>query len=237
MRLLTCTALFILLSFTACDRRHIRGSGNVTTETRKLQDFRKLSVSGSMDVYFTQGPELEALIEAEDNVLPYIELREEGDKLEVRLRRNISLRTRRTIKITITAPHVEEIAMSGSGNVKLVNTLESDGQLSLNLSGSGDIEGRVNSPSVRVVSAGSGDIKLSGETKDLNVSTAGSGDFEGEDLMTEITKVNTAGSGNASVHASVKLEVNIVGSGDVRYKGSPEVQSHAAGSGSVRKME
>lgn len=234
-QLVVCATVLSLLSFAACNQKRVRGSGHVTTETRTIGEFSKLAVAGDMDVYFTQGPEKEAIVEAEDNIQPYIELQEKGDELIVRIKDHISLKSHKGIKITLTAPHVSDIVLSGSGNIKLVNRFENDGPVKFKIAGSGNIEGTVNSPSVEAVSAGSGDIKLSGETRDLKINLAGSGDFEGEDLYTESTRVNTAGSGNAFVHASVKLDVNIVGSGDVTYKGNPSVESHTAGSGSVRK--
>lgn len=236
-QLVVCATVLSLLPFASCNQKRVRGSGHVTTETRTIGEFSKLAVAGDMDVYFTQGPEKEATVEAEDNVQPYIELQEKGDELIIKIKDHISLKSHRGIKITLTAPHVSDIVLAGSGNIKLVNRFENDGPVKLKITGSGNIEGTVNSPSVEAVSAGSGDIRLSGETRDLKVNLAGSGDFEGEDLYTESTKINTAGSGNASVHASVKLDVNIVGSGDVTYKGNPSVESHTAGSGSVKKAD
>jgi hypothetical protein len=188
-----------------------------------------------MDIEFTQGPAEAAVIEAEDNIIKYIQLEVHGDELVVDLKDNISIKTHDDIKIKLTAPDVYQLALSGSGNIKVINALENDAPVRFKLSGSGNVEGAVNSPEVIASSAGSGNIKLTGETKDLEVSIAGSGNFEGGDLHTENTKVTIAGSGDVSVHASQKLNAKIVGSGDISYKGSPEVSSNIAGSGSVHK--
>jgi hypothetical protein len=236
--LLHCTTL-ILLAFTlfSCNGRHIKGSGHVTKSSRKLGSYNQIEVKGSMDVYLTQGPEQEAVIEGDDNLIQYIELVEEGDKLIIRQKDHVSLSYRNEIKIRLTAPDVKSLGLSGSGNIKLINTLDNDDAVALATSGSGDIEGAVHAPEVSASITGSGNIEVSGETRDLEVNIAGSGNFAGKSLMAENANVNIAGSGDADVHASVKLEAKVVGSGDVNYGGNPEVSSKIMGSGGVSKRD
>ncbi|SFO14147.1 Putative auto-transporter adhesin, head GIN domain [Chitinophaga sp. YR627] len=226
----------VLFALQSCGGRRLKGSGNVSTETRSINgSYGKVALKGSMDVEFTQGPAQAAIIEADDNILPYIELNVHDDELVVDLKDDVSIKSHHGIKIKITAPDVYQLSLAGSGNIVVTNTLENTEPVRFKLTGAGNVVAAVNSPKVIASSAGSGDIKLTGETKDLEVSMAGSGNFEGSELHTENTKVTIAGSGNADVHASVKLNAKIVGSGDVGYKGSPEVTSSIAGSGSVHK--
>jgi hypothetical protein len=190
-----------------------------------------------MNLEFTQGPEKEAVIEADDNIIPYILLEKEGNELVIRMKDNISVNSHKDIIVRLTAPDVTEFSLSGSGNINLKNTIEQDSPIRFKLAGMGDIEGRVNSPAVKISSAGSGNINLEGETKDLNISIAGSGNFKGTGLHTENTTVSIAGSGDAAVHASVTLVAKIAGSGDINYSGNPTVTSKIAGSGSVHKRD
>lgn len=226
----------ICFSLSACESRRVKGSGNMSREEREVGNFHKVELRGGMDVYFTQGPAQPAVIEADDNIIPLIELREENGVLLVRMRRNYSISTHNDIKIMLTAPDVDALSLSGSGNIKLMNTLNATDHLSLGLSGSGDIIGTVNTPRLKTSLTGSGNIKLAGDTRDAGINIAGSGNFEGNSLMSENTVVSIAGSGNVYVHASVKLDVKIAGSGDVKYKGDPQVSSKIAGSGSVQKQ-
>lgn len=237
MKKIICISAFMLLIAAqySCNGQRVNGSGNVTTETRNVGDYSKVKLKGSMDIEFTQGPAQAAVVEAEDNIIQYVRLEVHGDELVVDLKDHISLKSNKGIRVRLTAPDVTELALSGSGNLHITNTLQNDEPVRLKLSGSGNIEGAVNSPEVNASSAGSGNIKLAGETKNLDISLAGSGNFEGDDLHSENAEVSIAGSGNVNVHASVKLEAKIAGSGDVRYKGNPSVSSKIAGSGSVHK--
>ncbi|WP_298732169.1 head GIN domain-containing protein [uncultured Chitinophaga sp.] len=226
------------ISLTSCNvtgQNRVKGSGNVTKEERSVDAFSELSVRGSMDVYLTQGPSKAAVIEAEDNLIPYIEFDRDGDKLIIRERRNTNIRATRAIKIYLTTPELESIGLAGSGNIKLENKFSNNTHMKLNVSGSGNLSGAINSPEVDANIAGSGNITVEGESRDLEVDIAGSGNFRGQQLLSEKAEVTIAGSGDASVHASVNLEAKIAGSGDVHYKGSPQVNSKIAGSGSVKK--
>lgn len=223
---------------TSCDvtgQNHVRGSGNLTKEERPVGAFKALSVKGSMDVYLTQGPAKSAVIEAEDNIVPLIELVQEGDELTVRLKRNTSVNTRKDMKVYLTTPEIESVSLSGSGDVKLQNKFTNNSGIKVSIAGSGDISGALNSPRIKANISGSGNIELSGETKELHIGIAGSGDFKGSALLSENADINIAGSGSANVHASVNLDAKIAGSGDVYYKGSPQISSKVVGSGSVVK--
>lgn len=226
------------IALTSCDvtgQNRVKGSGNVTKEERSVEAFKELSVRGSMDVYVTQGPAKPAVIEAEDNLIPLIEFEHEGDKLIVRERRHTNISNTKAMKVYLTTPELESIGLAGSGNIKLENKFTNNTHMKLSVSGSGDLSGAVNSPNVDANIAGSGNISVDGETRDLDVDIAGSGNFRGQQLLSEKAEVKIAGSGDASVHASVTLDAKIAGSGDVHYKGSPQVSSKVAGSGSVKK--
>ncbi|CAL1516676.1 head GIN domain-containing protein [Chitinophaga sp. MM2321] len=231
-------AVATICFFDACNvigQNRIKGSGNVITEERSIPPFHQLKVEGSMDVYLSQGPAKAAVIEAEDNIIPVIEILMEGDQLKVRYKRNTSVSTHKDVKVYLTTPEVDELSLSGSGDLKMNGKFNAKQDIKLSLSGSGNIEGSINAPAVKAAISGSGNMDLKGETKDVSLSIAGSGNFDGDDLLAENVAVSIAGSGDASVHASVKLDAKIAGSGDVKYKGNPQISSSVAGSGSVKK--
>ncbi|MGN7820386.1 head GIN domain-containing protein [Chitinophaga sp. 22536] len=230
-------ALSIAGLFSACiGQNRVKGSGNVIKEERDAPSFHKIKVEGSMNVFLSQGAAKKAVIEAEDNIAPLVELVNEDSRLKVRFRHDANVFTRKGVNVYLTTPEVDEIALSGSGDIKLVDKFNSKDEMKLTLSGSGNLNGTINAPEVKASIAGSGNMNLQGETKAVRVSVAGSGDYVGDNLLSEDAEVKIAGSGDAAVHASVKLEAKIVGSGDVKYKGNPNVSSSVAGSGSVRKI-
>lgn len=226
------------LMLNSCDvigQNRVKGNGHVSKEERQVSSFHRVKVEGSMNVYLAQGPAKAAVIEAEDNIIPLVELIQEDGRLIVRLKRGYSISSHKDLNVYLTTSELDEVSLSGSGDIKLTDKFTSTSDVKVALSGSGNIRGEITAPAVKASISGSGDMDLKGETKDVNVSIAGSGNFRGENLLSENVEISIAGSGDADVYASVKLNAKIAGSGDVTYKGTPQVSSSVAGSGTVQK--
>jgi len=202
---------------------------------RPVGDFQQLEVMDTINVYLTQGPAKPAVIEAEADIASRVELNNSGSVLIVRLKRNSFFSSHHDVNVYLTAPDVNGLSIFGSGDLKLVGKLSSKDGIKISVSGSGSVNGELNTPSVAASIAGSGDIRVKGKTRDLRISIAGSGDYDGFGLMAENTSVSIVGSGDAHVYASKNLNVSTAGSGDVSYSGDPQVRSSIMGSGSVKK--
>ena len=215
----------------------VRGNGNIKIEERAVSNFSSVSSFGEYDVYLSQGAAYSARVEAEENLLPYIEFVMEGDVLKIRTKDGYWLSNTKDLKVFISAPAYSKVKTFGSGNIYSQGKLNNTSAIELELSGSGDIKADLNAPEVRAELRGSGNINLDGETRIFTGSIMGSGDIRAADLKSETTSIDIMGSGNAEVYASVKLEVDIKGSGDVKYRGNAQTSSHIAGSGSVKKVD
>jgi len=214
----------------------VRGNGSIRTEQRSVGNFNGVASHGSFDVYVSSGaPSVK--IEAEENLLPHIETRVNGNVLHIRTDREIWLRPTRQIKIFVSAPTFTSIHSYGSGDIIGQSTITDSSTLELGVSGSADIKMDVDAPAVTSEINGSGNIDLKGKTKSFKSEIRGSGDVRAMDLQSEEATVKIYGSGNANVSASVKLDVHVAGSGDVRYKGNAQVSSNINGSGSVKKVD
>ncbi len=234
-------AFFMLMVFISCNfvgGQRISGNGNVTTVERALNQFTHVEQKGSFDVYVSTGNSYTVKIEAEDNLQPYIETNVSNGRLEIKTKDGFWIRPKKQLKVYITAPTYNSIQSFGSGNIVSENTLYDSSKITLKVSGSADIKATVNAPEVESQISGSGNVNLNGETRSFSGRVSGSGDIIAFDLKAEDVEVNIAGSGNAKVFASVKLDATVNGSGDVIYKGNaPSVKSSIHGSGSIKKTE
>jgi hypothetical protein len=132
---------------------------------------------------------------------------------------------------------INAIKVTGSGNVSARGKFSGAEKLDIDIAGSGEVDIEVNTPKVIVDIAGSGNLTLTGETRDAIVNLAGSGNYDGYGLLTENTKIDIAGSGEAFVHADISLDADLVGSGGVSYRGKATVKSNTLGSGRVKHVE
>jgi hypothetical protein len=216
--------------------KRVRGNGNLRTEERSPGSFDGVASHGSFNVYVSSG-EQSVKIEAEENLLPFIETYVEGSVLQIRTKRNFWLRPNREVKILVSSPDFKTIHSFGSGDIIGQSKITDPSKLAVGVSGSADIKMDVDAPEIEAEINGSGDINLTGATKTFNSEIRGSGNVRAMNLQSENTRVEIYGSGNADVFASVKLDVHVAGSGDVRYKGGAQTSSNINGSGSVKKID
>ena len=228
---------FILGSCHFMGGHRVKGNGTMKTETRNASGFNAVDIRGNMDLYLRQDSSFSVRVEADENLMEYIIIKTEGNKLVIEPKDGYNLSGTKDIKIYVSAPQVKDLDASGSCDIIGENRIVSAEPFELDLSGSSDVKLEVNSPKVDAELSGSGSIQLKGETKDLFVSGSGSTDIECMDLMAENVEVDISGSGNANVFASVKLNVEVSGSGNIRYKGNAAVTKSISGSGSITKVE
>ena len=228
---------FLFLVFIAscnADSRRVRGNGDMGNQTRNTGSFEAVRVADGLDVVVSTGATHAVRVEADENLLEYITTERDGDVLVVQTRDNYNLSPKAGLKVYVTAPTLEAIAISESGSVTSASKLSAPDKFDIDVTGSGDVTLDLNAPEVTAEATGSGNIRLTGTTRNFKGEITASGELHCFDLMSENTVVEISGSGSAQVHASKTLEVSIAGSGDVRYRGSPRIDQRISGSGSVR---
>jgi hypothetical protein len=217
--------------------KKVSGNGDVVTRTFNTSNYDEISVEGSMDVELIAGKEGEIKVEAESNLMEYLEIETKGDRLTIGFQNGINLSTREGIKIYVPVEKIESINLSGSGDIFSELTLKSE-KMRISVAGSGDIKLKTESKSLSLAVAGSGDLKISGRTENLDASVAGSGDISAYDLKANNVTASIAGSGDVAVFCNGgELSASIIGSGDLRYKGkTSKIKKSIMGSGDITKM-
>lgn len=209
------------------------------TEDRHLTGFNAVNVAGSFDVYITQGSSESVKVDAPADIIGRIVTEVEGGTLKIYTKRDDNNSWSwhdKKVVIYVALKDVNAITLAGSGDIFFKEGLKAT-SLKIKLSGSGDITGKLNVKNLDSSIAGSGDITITGSADTSTVSVVGSGDYTARGVVTGSTRVSVAGSGDATVNVSDKLDASIVGSGDVHYTGAPKsINTSKAGSGSVSRM-
>jgi len=227
--------LFTGVVFSSCrfvESRGVKGNGNIKTEQRSITGFSGVETHGSIDIEVSQG-DYKVVVESDENIIPEIVTEVQNNRLIVHFKEGFNSFSYSSAKVYVTAPALNALGVHGSGNINSKGTISNNDKMEIVVSGSGDINADIHSPSVTSETNGSGSTTLSGETKDFSSSISGSGDVHAFDLKSETANTSTHGSGNTEVNAAVKLDIGIFGSGDVNYKGTPQISSETHGSGSI----
>jgi hypothetical protein len=138
-----------------------------------------------------------------------------------------------SVRIVVTAPHLESAAVSGSGRLDL-GRLSQD-RLDLALSGSSEVTASGAVRSLNVMVSGSGGVRLDGlKASDMRASLSGSGWVSASGACQSL-RLSISGSGGADMTRLAADDVNasIFGSGSARIAPKRSADLHIAGSGSV----
>jgi len=212
----------------------IRANGDIVKETRHVENFDRLEMDLSGNVYLTQDSSLTTPlveIETSENVIDRIETEIKHNTLVIKDKRCIN--HLRTMNVYVKVPDIEAVYLNGSGNISSKNTFRLS-SLETSINGSGNIRFSVVADEVKADINGSGDIHLDGSATEFNVSISGSGNVKAYDLDSYDCYVDINGSGDCEVTVSHLLHVEISGSGDVHYDGTPtDFYVNNQGSGNV----
>lgn len=213
----------------------IRGNGSVVTQNISTGSFSAVDASGDFTIYVSEGPN-SVQVETDQNLIEYLDIHTSGDELVIDTKRGFNLLPSRDLIIHVSAPAYKSISGSGSVDVFSKTPVTGQGELNLEVSGSGDFKLQVNAPKIRSSISGSGSMELSGTAVDYSAEVSGSGDIRTFGLTTENSNIELSGSASAEVTASKSLDIQISGSGSVKYKGNPAVKQSVSGSGSIQKV-
>jgi len=234
-------SFFVLISIHSFAQRWetIKGNGQIKKETRQVSKYTSLASQGSMDVQIAYGEPGSITVEGDENLLPYIETSVENDKLTIKTKKGINLKSHSRLVVSISMNTINSLQLSGSGNIKGSGAFTSDGKTDIGVSGSGNLALDFDSfKDLDLSVAGSGNIDLkSNATNSISAKVSGSGNIDCSSINSKDVDAKLSGSGNIKVYASNSLDAKISGSGNVYYKGSVQnISSKVSGSGKVLKM-
>ena len=211
--LITLAVIIIIIFFIKNNltKNNIQGSGNIISESRELNNFTSIILLGSIDVNIKTSESNNCVVVADDNLIPYIKTEVVNNKLNISL--NESYSSEDKLVVNINTPNYDEVSLSGSGNINILDFKNNN--LSLNISGSGNITGN-------------------GEVEILVVKINGSGNLMSKEIKSKSATITINGSGDGEVFASDSISAKINGSGNIKYFGNPEnVDSIINGSGDI----
>jgi hypothetical protein len=232
-------ALALLLS--ACGMAIIPGSGKIVNETRAVQGYSQVVFSAPGELTIDQNGHEGLAIEADDNLLPYIQARVQSDVLYIYVEPDlVELYPSQPIVYTLSADMLSRVTLNGSGMIRADELIASN--LDFDLNGSGEILiGAVKSQAISLDLDGSGDFRLDSLMTDrFTALLDGSGNIAMREVLVKSSDLELAGSGNLTMTevTADTLSMNIDGSGDGTLQGTVNHQTVSIqGSGSYQSQD
>lgn len=227
-------AALSLSVLSSCRFGCIKGSGHQVTEEHKAGNFTRLDISGSFRVNLKQDSSLNVSVTADDNLMKYIHVNIDGDRLHIYSKKNLCGSGEMVLNIGVK--NLEEIKASGGIN------LVSDGKLNtkdlrFKLNGASKVNMDLNADNVVTEGSGSTEMNLRGQAASHKIEFAGSGKINALDFVVGSYDIETTGASDCNINVLKDLNVNTTGAADVKYRGNPSsVNTSKTGAATVTKI-
>lgn len=227
------------------------------TETRKTAVFKRISMSGPINVFYTQGKTCSVKVTAPKDLLKNVKTAVSKETLYVSWEgKNTTTITCNGLKelwyaiktnefdsnginVYVTSPDIIEIGLVGSGDFVSRNHIDTD-NLILRLRGAGDMTlSDIICDNIDVELVGSGDINLpKTDVLQSKLSLIGSGDIDIRQSNTRRTDISLKGSGDIDVTFTGSkcgtANAGLYGSGDITMSGRlKSLKKNSKGSGDI----
>jgi hypothetical protein len=188
-----------------------------------------LAMPGTL--FITMGSSDSLRIEAEDNLLQYIQTEVRAGRLVIETRQGIRLESNRPINYYLTVHQLDAIAISSSGDIKAEDLHSTSFSAQISSSGNLSIR-RLTAESISVKISSSGNLEiLDGQVPQQTISISSSGEYRARDLASVEADVSLTSSGTATLRVSDHLSGSLSSSGNVYYIGNPDVKMSMTSSG------
>lgn len=189
----------------------VKGSGNITNESREVSDFKAIDVGGNFKLEIIARKDFALEIEADDNLLEHISTEVSDGILKIETTKNISPTNK--ILVRISAPNIESLKTSGATIADLKN---------------------INNDSLKIDASGASKFFVEGVAKNFVIEASGASKIDAGNLKTENTSIVANGASKITVFATNELKVDLSGAGKVYYSGNPKsVLKDISGAGKI----
>lgn len=213
----------------------IHGSGKTAIEGREVTGFEHIKINSIGTAVIVQGENEGIVIEAEDNLLPYITTGVFAGELVIDTKPGIGIDPTKPITYKITVRNLKEVRTSGAA--KVTATKINADQLNIGASGAGDFQlSGLQVGTLSVDISGAGSVKASGTAANTDIRISGTGNINASELKTDSASINISGMGSATLWVIKSLETHISGAGSINYYGDPSLSQNNSGLGSTNRL-
>jgi len=210
-------AIISIFMLSSCTKNRLTANGDRISETRSLNEFYNVQVSGANPVHISYGNEYKVLLKGSSNLISYFKTTVEGKNLKLSYKNaNVN---HDDIEVYITMPLIKGASISGSGNLDIDGSFAAIDEFGISINGSGDVS--VNN-----------ELKIN----ELDVAISGSGKVFFQKAIAKVADIDISGSGDVHLQVTNYLNARISGSGEVYYRGNPQLDTRISGSGKLIKF-
>lgn len=244
LKLITLITKFIVaalmaLLFASCGHsmnfNGIKGSGNITTETRTAnQDFKKIEASNGIKVIVEQSDNKSITVETDDNLQQHIITKIENGVLKIESDENYN--TTETPLVKVKMPVTNGLSTSSGSEITSSGTLISENMDVKSSSGS-QININVEADAIKIESTSGSSIEVGGKALKVETSSSSGSTIDAKNLMANEVFSQTSSGSSTDVYPIVKLDAKASSGSNISYHKIPKTVSKEESSGGSVSQE
>ncbi|MGB6873146.1 MAG: head GIN domain-containing protein [Dehalococcoidia bacterium] len=231
------------------------GSGNLDTEEYAFTNFTKVEISTAFEFEIKQSSSYSINVTADDNVMDYVQVSQDGQTLKIRLGPRRLLGSV-TLRASVTMPQLSDLTVSGASrgtvsdftstedlNITVsgasrgdIYDLSSTEDVNIKVSGASRVTGDITAGNVEFDISGASTVQLEGSANDMVASVSGASRLNLDAFIVNNANVNFSGASSGTVNLNGRLDADLSGASKLWYIGEPTMGTiNTSGASTVSK--
>jgi hypothetical protein len=210
------------------------GSGNFETEGYGFANFTRIEISSAFQFEIKQSSSYSMNVTADDNVIDYVQVSQDGQTLRIRLVTVPSLRLV-TLRASVAIPQLHDLTVSGASRGTVSDFSSSEG-LNVTVSGASRVTGDITAGDIGFDVSGASIVQLEGSADDMVALVSGASTFNVGDFTVNNANVKISGASTGIINLGGRLDADVSGASTLLYIGEPTMGTiDVSGASTLRK--
>lgn len=207
----------------------IKGSGNITTETRTItEDFKKIEVNYGIEVIVEQSDNKSIVVKADDNLQKHITTKVVNGVLKVSSDHGYNSTT--TPTVTVQMPIINGLEATAGSQITSKNTIVST-LLAVKSSSGSEINLSVEADDISAESTSGSTIGLRGKALKLDTSSSSGSNINAKNLMANQVDAQATSGSSTDISPIVTMKAKASSGSSINYHKTPKTISKEETSG------
>ena len=225
MKTFTFLFLFAILCTTSAkSQKTIKGSGYILTQQREVPVYNSIEVNGPLRIFATPDELRPVIIEADNNLFPYIKTEVRHDTLRMFIDREVYIETFAVMNIFLSIPNIANLKVENGANIDGSRTPWKNKATTIKAYPNTRIKWYIDTPMLNLTAEGNTVVTLNGNADTFSLNLEQGALLAASELKTKQASVTISGmSSKATIDVSDSISYDLSQKGRLIYKGTPQI--------------
>ena len=228
LMLVVTTVLMVSFRLSVNHADIVPGSGKIVSQELALQPFSEVSAQGNFTLYLQEGLQEEIRIEADDNLIEFLNTEIRDNKLLLEITRPMKNPTQFDVFVTYVS--LNQIKASSAVRVHTQGILSGE-SLGVEIKSGARTDITLNVSDLNLEVGSGANAVFSGQALDVSLTVRAGAVLQAVELLAKQMKIDASEGARAEVNVTELLSVNAKSGSHVFYKGNPRMDQLNLSSG------